>query len=437
MDVRRDVEILEDRFRYFQETEGELRELVYDYKRCNGCGICVYACPVNAIELGPVHDIAVGLDMPPIILDHLKCAYCGICYSFCPFNAFEFYINGEKVDKSDLTLSPVMYTYKYDHCRECTLCYKACPTGAITRKVFITRQEIEERNEGLKGKVVINREKCNLCGICAEFCRVFKMVEKEPSPTDATPYSDILIDEADCDYCKLCEEVCPEEAISVEGKRISFELPDKIAEISIDQELCSHCGYCEEVCPYDAAKTIKPIEGRLSTFEARMSRCDIVGCQACIKICKHNRVWYVSKEKGRVYFNEKFCIYCGACENACPYDLISVERYNYFTKEVATDAPWREAWEEAVLRIVEKRRVEEPSKFFIEEAEVEVEEEEVEVSPPDSELLKLMEAKISKIEDVLKKARYRRAMESGNVEVFMRGVERALGKDKGEEEQKA
>ena len=169
------------------------------------------------------------------------------------------------------------------------------------------------------------------------------------------------------------------------------------------------------------------MEGKLELFEARMARCDPVGCAACIIICKHNKVWYVSKDKGRVHFNEKFCIYCGACENACPYDLIKVTRYSYFTKEVATDEPWREAWEEAVERIVDKRKVEEPFKFFIEEAEIEVEEEEEVVLPLDSSKLAELEGKISKIESILKKPRSRRALESGEVEVFMRGVKRAFG----------
>jgi 4Fe-4S ferredoxin len=439
MKIERDVELLEDKFVFTQKTEGEKRKLIYDFKKCNGCGICVYACPVNAIELGPVHDIAVGLEMPPVVIDHLKCAYCGICYSFCPFNAFDFLINEKRVDKSSLVLSPVMYTYKYDECRECTLCYKACPTNAITRKVFLKREDIPEKNEeDVTGKVVIDREKCNLCGICAEFCKVFRMIEKEVKPDDVLPYSDILIDEESCDYCKLCEEICPERAIKIEGgRRITFKLPEKIAEITVDQGLCSHCSYCEEVCPYDAAKTIKPIEGKLSLFEARMHRCDPVGCAACIKICKHNNVWYVSRDKGRVHFNEKFCIYCGACENACPYDLIRVERHNYFTRERVTDVPWRDAWEDAVERIVKKKRVEEISKFFIEEGEVELVEEEIRVSPPDEKKVEEVKEKISKVEEVLKRARYRRAMESGNVEIFIRGVRSALGEDKGKEEQKA
>ncbi|MEM1578583.1 MAG: 4Fe-4S binding protein [Archaeoglobaceae archaeon] len=428
--IERGIEV-EEKIKCIQKAEEELRELVYDYKRCNGCAICVFSCPVNAIELGPVHEIAKGLEMPPVIIDHTKCAYCGICFSFCPYNAFEFYINGKLVDKSSLPLSPVRYTYKYEHCRECTLCYKACPTNAITRKVFVKRSDIEERNRDLKGSLKIDMEKCDLCGICAEFCEVFKMVEKEVTPTSVMPYSDILVDETKCDYCKLCEEICPEKAITVEGKRISYTLPQKIAKIEIDQNLCSNCGYCEEVCPYDAAKTIKPIEGKLALFEARMSRCDPIGCGACIRICRFNRVWFVSEDRKRVHFNERFCIYCGACENACPYDLIIVKRENYFTKEFAYDVPWRIAWESAVERVVEKERVKTPEKIIFSEVETPKAEEIVEIR---SEKVSKEIEEIARIEDLLRRVRYRKAMETGEVEVFVRGVERAR-RNKGSEEQ--
>ena len=441
MEVKRDVEIEGEIFRFKQHAEDEERELVYDYKKCNGCGVCVYACPVAAIELGPVHDIALGLDIPPVIIDHIKCAYCGMCYAFCPFDCFEFYINGENVEKSSLPISLVAHTYKYeDKCVECTLCYKACPTNAIKREIKLTRQDIELKNPpDVKGKVIIDFEKCNYCGICAEFCNVFKMIEKEPQPYDILPYErEILIDEKECDYCKLCEILCPEDAIKVEGgKLIDYQLPEKIAEITIDQDLCSHCAYCENVCPYDAAKTIKPFEGKLSLFEARMYRCDPIGCGACIKVCKYNKVWYVSKDKSRVDFNEDFCVYCGACENSCPYDLINVERTSVFSKELAYSPPWRESWENAVERIVKKEKIEEGRKFIIERGEVEVAEE-GEFLERDEEKIEVLSSTINLIEDVLKRPVYRRAIELGNIKNFEEAVRKyASSKIKRDEEQKA
>jgi 4Fe-4S ferredoxin len=440
MDIERGMEIGEDFFKFNQRAKEEFRVLIHYYKRCNGCGICVYACPVGAIELGPVHDIALGLDMPPVIIDHLKCAYCGICYSFCPFNCFEFYIDGKKIDKSSLPISPVSHTYKYESkCRECTLCYKVCPTKAIKRDVFLTRQQIQEKNPlEVKGKIKIDYEKCNDCGICAEFCNVFKMVEKEPTPYDIMPYEkEILIDESACDYCKLCEEICPEDAIKIEGgKRIDFKLPERISEITIDQNLCSNCTYCEKVCPYDAAKTIKPIEGKISLFEARMYRCDPVGCGACIKICRYNRVWYVSKNKSRVEFNSDFCIYCGACENSCPYDLIDVKREALFTKELAFYAPWRDSWEDAVERIIKKRKIKEEKKFIIEREELEIIEEIISIER-DHEALRLLPDVVETIEEVLKRPAYRRAIEIGNIQAFVEAVKKyASTKDKKYKKQK-
>ncbi|NOY11712.1 MAG: 4Fe-4S dicluster domain-containing protein [Archaeoglobi archaeon] len=428
--VERDVDMVDEtKFKYIQRAEGETRELIYDYKVCNGCGICVYACPVNAIELGPVHDIAIGLEMPPVTIDHTKCAYCGICYALCPFNAYEFYINGEKVEKDQLPLSPVGFTeIDYEKCTDCTLCYKACPEDAITRTVKITRDQIPERNEGAEGKVIIDREKCNLCGICAEFCEVFKMVEREPGPTNPMPYEDILLDESTCDYCKLCEDVCPEKAITVEGgKRLDFKL-EKLADVVVDNEKCSYCAYCEAVCPYDAIKTTKPMDGELFLYEPRMYRCDPVGCGACIKICNHNKVWYVSEDQGRVHFNAQHCIYCGACENACPYDLIGVERKEYYTKENVSWEPWVESWHEALKRVVEKRRAEEPErKLYREELRGEVEEEELTPKKVDEEAIREIEERLKVVEEVLKKAYVRRAIEKGNIEAFIKGIRKAVG----------
>ncbi len=428
--IERDVDIAsETKFRFVQRVKDEIRELVYDYKVCNGCGICVYACPVNAIELGPIHDIAVGLEMPPVTVDHVKCAYCGICFSLCPFNAFEFYINGEKVEKSYFPISPGGFTeIDYEKCTLCTLCYKVCPTGAISREVRVRREEIAEKNEGIEGKVVVDREKCNLCGICAEFCDVFRMVEKDPEPTDQMPYEDLLLNEEGCDYCKLCEEVCPEKAIEVEGKRIEYKI-ERVADVSVDNTNCSNCKYCEIVCPYDAIRTVKSIDGEIFTYEPRMYRCDPVGCGACIKICKHNKAWYVVEGKSRVDFNEDHCIFCGACENSCPYDLIGVKRRVYYTKENLSNEPWIEAWHSALQRVLDKKRAEEPErKLFREELREIVEEEELLVNERDPEKVRLLEERIGYIEKILKRAYFRKVIEKGNIEAFINGIRKATEK---------
>lgn len=432
MEIERTAEF-DQKFIFTQKAGDEVRRLIYDYKKCNGCGICVYSCPVGAIELSEIHEIAKGLEMPPVMIDHLKCAYCGICFSFCPFNAYEFHIDGEKIEKDALAISPVAFTKKLENCVECTLCYKVCPTGAIERKVIIRREDIKQRNE-IEGKIEIDREKCNLCGICAEFCEAFRMVEKDVNPGDIMPYEDILIDEDKCDYCKLCEKICPEEAIKVEGKLIEFEL-EKIAEITVNQELCSYCGYCEKICPYEAIESLKPIEGKLRFFEARAEKCDPLGCMACVNICKNNRVWWISEG---LKFNEEFCIHCGACENSCPYNLIEVTRDCFYTKELIK-SPWKEAWNRALQRIISKVKEDHGGlrTYAIPKAK----------EPPKIELKKKKRKrreidihKIStfrQIENILKIPAYRKAFEKGNAGILLRVVRKhASGEDKGNREQK-
>lgn len=437
MEIDRSVDVDADQLRFIQKTEtegegegedeSEVRELIFDPTRCNGCGICVYSCPVKAIELSEIHEIAKGLDMPPVVIDHLQCAYCGICYAFCPFDAYDFYINGEKVEKDELTISPVATTQKLDNCVECALCYKVCPKEAIERKIHLHREDIQQKNEeSLEGKLEVDKEKCNLCGICAEFCNAFQMVEKEVKPDSIMPYNDILTDEDECDYCKLCEEICPEEAIKVEGKRIDYELSEKIAEITVDQELCSYCSYCEHICPYDAVKTIKPTEGTLKLYEKRMDKCEPLACMACVNICK-NHVWWVGD---RLRFNEDYCIYCGACENACPYDLIEVRRKAFYSKLM--NNPWREAWNKALGRIISKEVVKKVQPIEPPEAEKIV-------SRPKkgSTVQKFKHIKTStykRLQNILKTPAYRRVFEKGNAKMMLKAVRKHASKRTKEKE---
>ncbi len=54
-----------------------------------------------------------------------------------------------------------------------------------------------------------------------------------------------------CIACKLCEAVCPAQAITIESE----EKPDgsrKTTKYDIDMLKCIYCGLCEESCPVDA-----------------------------------------------------------------------------------------------------------------------------------------------------------------------------------------
>ncbi|MET0154596.1 MAG: NADH-quinone oxidoreductase subunit NuoI [Rickettsiales bacterium] len=54
-----------------------------------------------------------------------------------------------------------------------------------------------------------------------------------------------------CIACKLCEAICPAQAITIEAE-VRADGSRRTTRYDIDMTKCIYCGMCEEACPVDA-----------------------------------------------------------------------------------------------------------------------------------------------------------------------------------------
>ena len=335
----------------------QVNHLILNAEVCTGCGICVEACPEEAIVLGLVGATRRGAVSyaAPVDIDEVKCSYCGVCVVMCPFNALTLKVDNEErlpiVEKEGFPVYDMVADVDDEKCVRCTICDEVCPRDAIDRDVPVFEgadEKGKERQGALTSKIQfkVDMEKCTACGLCGAVCPAITVKHKpftaETGKIDVVsdPNTGLPWDETRCDACKVCVEICPEECITVEREVVSKIAP---GQVDIDQKLCCTCRWCAITCPTEAITVEKLFEGEIEFFPEKCPG----GCSTCVEICPANAIYMpsdvpASQLKGKVEptiaVNKDFCIFCGACVNACPgEDIIRLHRTGIRVKGKETD----------------------------------------------------------------------------------------------------
>ena len=268
-----------------------------------------------------------------------------------------------KEDEDKLAISRVLYAKRFDFivdkklCKGCVLCQLICPRQAIS---------LESVPNSVDGKakapmIKVDVEKCDYHGECAVICpfgaikvmvdgeEKFPVVEKEAFPLLVR---DITIDDERCEpECKICEEKCPLDAITVrfdplstkemeERKKKKLPKTNHRTIVEVKKDLCAACRVCEVECPVGVIRVSKFFEGVIKIDQSLCPE----GCQNCYDVCPVDAL-YLDND-GKVYVIDTFCIYCGACVNVCPkLEALELKRTSVRHTPIQSGA-WNKALEE-------------------------------------------------------------------------------------------
>jgi 4Fe-4S ferredoxin len=246
----------------------------------------------------------------------------------------------KKDSVSALTLEWILHVKNYKltldktRCVGCQICSLACPKDAIK----LEKQPKVRGEKAKKAKVDIDLAKCNFCGICDVSCpygaieltlngeHALSVIAKESFPELVR---EIKVDTRQCPKdCVECEDTCPLNLIKVtrvgyDGKpveNLESLTPSQMKRVQINldiqKEFCPTCRVCEFKCAPGVIKVRKFMEGKIAIDQAKCPE----GCTDCLDVCPITGALYLSDKDKKVYVNEMFCDYCGACKVVCPVD---------------------------------------------------------------------------------------------------------------------
>ncbi|WP_297898304.1 4Fe-4S binding protein [Methanobrevibacter sp.] len=215
-----------------------------------------------------------------------KCEGIGECIKICPTEAIRL-INGKAFS-----------------CITCGACFEACPNQAIFKNRY--------------GGYVVDRAKCNGCGVCEFTC-----------PVDSI-HIENGVTKGICARCGICVDSCPTNSRIdgfdlIEEKQLNFlkslnlAIPTLNESKSIksnvkrnfvgtDYEKCILCGRCEYYCP------TKAIDVNIDQYGV------CTECRVCVDVCPADAI-----ENGVIDHDK--CVLCLNCLKSCPNNAIEANDF--------------------------------------------------------------------------------------------------------------
>lgn len=209
-------------------ASGDGGDLVCNRDECVYCGLCVKACPADALKVDRKEKIWE--------VDKEACVKCGACVDKCPKKCLSF--GEESGEAAPAPSDDDKLICDLDECVYCGLCAKNCPCDAL---------EVDRKEKLWK----VDEDACVKCGACVDKCpkkclsigagesageKKADEVKESPKPVSMPE-----VDADTCIYCNACANACPCEAISAE-----------MDDWTLDSEKCIGCGECIDVCPAEA-----------------------------------------------------------------------------------------------------------------------------------------------------------------------------------------
>jgi 4Fe-4S ferredoxin len=110
--------------------------------------------------------------------------------------------------------------------------------------------------------------------------------------------------------------------------------------VQVDQSDCIYCKQCEVASPECFAAT-HPFEGLIRLQESLCPE----GCQACADVCPSHAL---VMEDGKLVLDDRFCLYCGACQQVCPVPEALIVRRHRVRHTPTKSGAWIYALEKLI-----------------------------------------------------------------------------------------